>query len=160
MWSLGTPASPCCSLCTAGRSSGLPGDIRLSTFKRWGGIQMITRKIAIYFNIFTISCFVSFIIYEMAHNYYLAFDIWRNGPYACNENSDNTASWHYAMLSIFALSIGISSNVLTVCGFLLRGKYGPPFQWMTILAILCYFFPVLCQKGFLIILLHTKLFLN
>ena len=93
-------------------------------------------------DIFTITCFMSFIIYELAHNYYLAFDIWRNSPYACNEDSNNTASWHYAMLSIFALSIGVLSNVLTVCGFLLRGKYGPPFQWMTILAILCYFFPV------------------
>ena len=93
-------------------------------------------------DIFTISCFVSFIIYEMAHNYYLAFDIWRNRMYTWKSTSTSIVTRQYAVLTSSALFIGVTSNILTVCGFLLKGKYGPPFQWMTILSILGYFFPV------------------
>ena len=93
-------------------------------------------------NYFALGCFGSFIIYELAHNCCLVNDILRNRILTWKNESKDIFRQLYVVFTSLALLLGVTSNLLTISGFVLKGMYGARFQWMTILSILGYFFPV------------------
>ena len=93
-------------------------------------------------NYFALGCFGSFIIYELAHNCCLVNDILRNRILTWKNESKDNFRQLYVIFTSLALLLGVTSNILTISGFVLKGMYGARFQWMTILSILGYFLPV------------------
>ena len=93
-------------------------------------------------NYFALGCFGSFIIYELAHNFCLANDILRTRILTWRNESKDNFRQLYVVFTFLALLLGVTSNLLTISGFILKGMYGARFQWMTILSILGYFLPV------------------
>jgi hypothetical protein len=93
-------------------------------------------------SMFAMTCFASFIIYELLHNYFLGKDLWRNGTYIRCCKPISKVGRVYITFTASTLLVGIVSNIVTVVGFVLKGIYGAKYQWMTILSIIGYFLPV------------------
>ena len=95
--------------------------------------------------IFVLSCFGSFIVYELGHNCCLMNDILRNRKLTWRHQSKDSFRNQYVIFTSLALILGVASCLFAISGSILRlrfGQCGSQFQWMAIISISGFFVPV------------------
>ena len=95
--------------------------------------------------IFVLSCFGSFIVYELGHNCCLMNDILRNRELTWRHQSKDSFRQKYVIFTSLAFIFGVASCLFTISGSILRllyGQCGVQFQWMAIISTSGFFIPV------------------